>query len=233
MSSNNDIYREPIEQEDLGSTYNPSGVSNTQDEQDVNEDKEEIIVNKEPQIEKPVEEKNYQIKSIKEQAIKEEDTAREELLETDDLIPETIKLPENKEEVIEEIKLPEKLPKQEEEPIIEIKLPEKAEEVIEEIKLPEKKEKPVEEIDIPEKVVKEEIKEPKTVEIKEEVVMPQQDFMSLYKELWAKVNPSIAENSEDKARLTDIAVKITILKEDLEDKEITEEEAIAKIQELM
>lgn len=89
---------------------------------------------------------------------------------------------------------------------------------------------------------KEEYIEPaKEENIKKEISQIKKSYKELRDELWNKVNPAnserfellnIEEIDQNKAFLNDIAVKITFLNDDFEDKLISEDEAIKKIKEL-
>ncbi len=234
MTSNNDIYRESIEPEDMGEEKTDStqlmgnvqtnNVQTNNDNQIERVEKElEAHFNENIPQKKETEDTNIIKQEIEKEIVEIEDNTGEQrgsVIKIEDEkiedIPEIEYIPikkqaetkEPEEESIVEIKVPVK-----EEPITEIKIPEKTEEVVEEIKTP-VKEEPIAEIKIP---------------IEEK---PVEDFNSLYTELWEKVNPNKTQEAENKKELTDIAVKVTILKEDLEDKEITEEEAIQKIKKL-
>lgn len=196
MTSNDDIYRETIDPEDLGQDmFQVSPPANQEEEKKqkspaVEKELEKQFIENIPKKEEKKEEKNIITHKIEEEKpIESEDRAGEQ-------VP----------------------------PIMEIKAKEEVPE-IEHISL--KEEASIEEIKLPSEEV-EEIK-PKEVVIEEK---PQQDFTSIYNELWAKVNPSVIKESENKKELTDIAVKLTLLKEDLEDGEIKEEEALMQIREI-
>lgn len=146
----------------------------------------------------------------------------------------------------------------EEEPVIEEKLVEeesvqvkKVTPVVEEsnplkrtIQITEQEEEPV----VEEPIIKEPIANPIIVEepvIEEKSVPVKPPIIESYKkirdEFWEQVNPSnrnrfkdsgLEENEENRAFLNDLSVKITFLDDDLEDKVISEIEAVFKIKEI-
>jgi len=228
---NNDSYREIISEEDLGESLFPSFS-----------EKEEILPIKEV-TEKPAPTINLS-SSIRDSAFKEEEPeiVKEETKPVSDFtISEDLMGEPIKEEVPEIIQKTEEVIFEKSGIVVQESINEPIKEETPEI-VPEKVEETIKEevVSRPEpEIVKEQVPEP----IKEEVILkPVLSYREVRDDLYGKVSPrninrfkelGLEENIENKRFLDGIAIKINFLDDDLEEKAISEEEALLKLQNLL